>query len=202
MVWVKQRLADGSDGSAPAELFGAPAADGPRHPVPGVDPASCTTQLGIPGLWSDRLYHFRLDHTPSHGEEIQSEYLLPRGHAVEALHALDAVRDRIAPLLLISEVRTIAADDLPASTAYRQDSVAFHFTWRDDPDGVARACTAIEAALDSFGPRPHWGKVFTTPASRLAQVCPGLPAFRAAAESVDPHGVFRNDFLRSTVWGA
>lgn len=201
-VWVKQRLADGDDGSAPATLSGAPAADGPRHPVPGVGPASCTQQMGVPGLWSERLYHFRLDFTPSHGEEIQSEYLLPREHAVPALHAVAGIRDRIAPLVLTSELRTIAADDLPASTAYRQDSVAFHFTWHDDPGGVAAACAELERVLDPFGPRPHWGKVFTTPPSRLAELNPGLPVFRAEAERLDPTGVFRNDFLRTSVWAA
>ncbi len=201
-VWVKQRLADGRDDSAPRELFGARAADGPRHPVLGGDPAACTQQGGVPGQWSDRLYHFRLDFTPSHGEEIQSEYLLPREHAVAGIRALDSVSDRFADLVLTSEVRTIAADDLLASPAFEQDSVAFHFTWRDDPAAVAAACTLIEATLDELGPRPHWGKAFTTPPARLGQLYPGLGRFRAQAERLDPGGVFRNDFVNATVWAA
>ncbi len=201
-VYVKQRLEDGSDGSAPADLFGAPAADGQRHPVLGGDPASCTQQGGVPGLWSERLYHFRLDFTPSHGDEIQTEYLIPREHAVAAIRAVETISDSFAPLVLTSEIRTIAADDLLASPAFGQDSVALHFTWRDDTVAVLAACTALEAVLDEFGPRPHWGKAFTTPPARLAELYPGLPAFRAQAEALDPRGVFRNDFLRDTVWAA
>lgn len=201
-VYVKQRLADGSDGSAPADLFGAQAADGQRHPVLGGDPASCTQQGGVPGLWSERLYHFRLDFTPSHGDEIQSEYLVPREHAVAAIRAVETISDSFARLVLTSEIRTVAADDLLASPAFGQDSVALHFTWRDDTAAVLAACTSLEAVLDEFGPRPHWGKAFTTPPARLAELYPGLPAFRAHAEALDPRGVFRNDFLRDTVWAA
>ena len=201
-VYVKQRLADGDDGSAPETLFGARAADGQRHPVRGVDPVSATQQGGVPGLWNERLYHFRMDFTPSHGDEIQSEYLIPREHAVEALHAVDAVSDQISPLVLTSELRTIAADDLLVSPALEQDSVAFHFTWRDDPPAVDAACRLLESVLDRFGPRPHWGKVFTTPPSRLAELYPRLPEFRAEAEKLDPTGLFRNPFVESTVWAA
>lgn len=201
-VYVKQRLADGDDGSAPDTLFGARPADGQRHPVRGVDPASATQQGGVPGLWSERLYHFRMDFTPSHGDEIQSEYLLPREHAVAAVRAVDAVSEQIAPVVLTSEIRTIAADELLASPALAQDSVALHFTWRDEPAAVRAACQVLESVLDRFGPRPHWGKVFTTPPARLAELYPGLPAFRAEAERLDPAGLFRNPFLESTVWAA
>lgn len=66
--------------------------------------------------------HFRLGFTPSSGEELQSEYLMPRGVAAEALKALDGIRDRIAAVLQISEIRTVAADDLWLSPSHRQDS--------------------------------------------------------------------------------
>lgn len=201
-VHVKQRLADGDDGSAPETLFGARAADGQRHPVRGVDPVSATQQGGVPGLWNERLYHFRMNFTPSHGDEIQSEYLIPREHAVQAIRAVDAVSEQIAPLVLTSEIRTIAADDLMVSPALAQDSVALHFTWRDDPAEVDRICRLLESVLDRFGPRPHWGKVFTTPPARLAELYPRLSDFRAEAERLDPTGVFRNPFVESTVWAA
>ena len=82
MVWVKSRTdaGPGPDGT----LFGAPEAPDERHPIPGIDPTPTTPQLGDPGLWSDRLPHFRMGFTPSNGDEIQSEYLLPRANAVAA----------------------------------------------------------------------------------------------------------------------
>src|SRR5207344_367191 len=111
-------------------------ADGPRHPVPGLPAANSTQQLGVPGPWHERLPHFRPDFTPSAGDELQSEYLLPAEHAVPALHALRRIADRIAAAVRVCEVRRVAADDQWLSMAYRQDSVAFHFTWIPDPAAV------------------------------------------------------------------
>ena len=71
-------------------------------------------------------------------------------------------------MLRICEIRTIAADELWLSPAYRQDSVAFHFTWLPDTAAVLPVVTLIERQLAPFGPRPHWGKIFTTPAAELA----------------------------------
>jgi xylitol oxidase len=85
-VWVKSRVTDAPE-QVRSELFGAPAATVDRHPILGVDAVNCTPQLGRPGLWSDRLPHFRLGFTPSSGEELQSELLLPREHAVGAIAA-------------------------------------------------------------------------------------------------------------------
>ena len=153
-VWLKARL-DATDGSeAPAqELFGARLADRDLHPIRGFPAEACTPQLGRPGPWHERLPHFRLDHTPSAGDELQSEYLVDRADAVAALLALEALRARLSPLVLVSEIRTVAADELWLSPAYRRDSVAIHFTWRPDvrrvldllPDVEARA-RAIRAA--------------------------------------------------------
>ncbi|HEX8628114.1 MAG TPA: FAD-binding protein, partial [Catenuloplanes sp.] len=131
-VWVKRRV-DGPDAGRPARSWlGARLADTPRHPVPGMSPVHCTDQLGVPGAWHTRLPHFRLDFTPSSGAELQSEYLLPRDRLIGALTALDAIRHRIAPVLQISEVRTVAADDLWLSPSYQRDTVGLHFTWIPD----------------------------------------------------------------------
>jgi xylitol oxidase len=104
--------------------------------------------------------------------ELQSEYLVARADAAAALAAVRALRERIAPVLLVSEIRSVAADDLWLSPAHGRDSLAIHFTWRPDPAGVLPVVGAVEAALDPFDPRPHWGKVFTTPAGRLAELYP------------------------------
>jgi xylitol oxidase len=191
-VWVKQRA---DEPALPADWMGTKPADGPRHMVRGVDPASCTPQLGSTGPWFTRLPHFRLDFTPSNGDELQSEYLVPREAVVPALRALDAIRDRIAPVLHVAEVRTIAADDLWVSAAQGRDSAALHFTWISDVAAVLPVVGAVEEALSPFDARPHWGKVFTTPAERIAELWPHLPEFVAAARAADPTGKFRNAFL-------
>ena len=202
-LWIKS-LADPSSSasSTPASIpsvteapwFTAPPAPAARNPVPGLPPDTCTEQLGVPGRWFERLPHFRPEFTPSAGDELQSEYLLPAGHAVAALRALNQVRDRLAPVVRICEVRMIAADDLWLSPCYRQDSVAFHFTWIPDTASVLPVVTLVERQLAPFGPRPHWGKVFTAPASELAARYDRLPDFLDLARHYDPAGKFRNAY--------
>jgi xylitol oxidase len=185
---------------APAPLvteepwFTATPAPAARNPVPGVAADSCTGQLGVPGPWFERLPHFRPDFTPSAGDELQSEYLLPAEHAVPALHALRQIAGRIAAAVRVCEVRRVAADDLWLSMAYRQDSVAFHFTWLPDTAAVLPVVTAIERRLEPFGPRPHWGKIFTTPAAELHDRYDRLPDFVELARHYDPAGKFRNAY--------
>jgi xylitol oxidase len=162
--------------------------------VPGVAADSCTEQLGVPGPWFERLPHFRPDFTPSAGDELQSEWLLPAEHAVPALHALRQIAGRIATAVRVCEVRRVAADDLWLSMACRQDSVAFHFTWIPDTAAVLPVVTDIERQLAPFGPRPHWGKIFTTPAGDLYDRYERLPDFLELARSYDPAGKFRNAY--------
>jgi alditol oxidase len=188
-VWVKRR--DGEPGElGEQDWFGARPATGPRHPVPGVSAAPCTAQLGVPGPWHERLPHFRPDLTPSVGDELQSEHLIPRRHAVAALRALDAIRDRVAPVLLICEIRTVAADALWMSPSYGRDTVALHFTWIKDTRAVPPVIALIEERLAPFAPRPHWGKLFTA-----APAYPRLPDFLALMRHYDPSAKFTNDFL-------
>jgi alditol oxidase len=159
MLWCK-RLA--ADASPPPEWFGARAADGPRNPVPGMPVQNATEQGGVPGPWHTRLPHFRAEFTPSAGNELQTEYLLPRRHAVSALHALRELRDQITAVLQICEIRTVAADELWLSPSYRLPTVGVHFTWVDDAAAVTPVVTAVEERLAPFDPRPHWAKVHVT----------------------------------------
>ncbi|RJL35913.1 FAD-binding protein [Bailinhaonella thermotolerans] len=183
-VWLKRREEFDRD-----EWYGTRPADGPRHPIAGMPAGSCTRQLGEPGPWHERLPHFRADAPPSGaGDELQSEFLMPRAHAAAALRALFAVGDRIRPVLRVSEVRTVAADDLWLSPFRGRDSVAVHFTWIRDPAAVLPVIGLVEEALAPYDPRPHWGKLFTRwPA------CPG--GFRDLAGRLDPGGKFANAFL-------
>ncbi|GAA0386717.1 alditol oxidase [Microbispora corallina] len=199
-VWVKERA--GEAGEAPADLFGALPADGPRHPVPGMGADHCTAQMGVPGPWFERLPHFRPDFTPSSGEELQAEYMVPRSRAVEAFHALDGIRDLIAPVLQISEIRTVAADDLWLSPSQGRDTVAFHFTWIKDTDAVLPVLGAIEERLAPFDARPHWGKLFTLPPAVLRSRYERLGDFRKLARHYDPDGVFTNEYVERYVLDA
>ncbi|MGD6742483.1 FAD-binding protein [Streptomyces sp. BH106] len=190
-VWVKRRLPDALD------FRWAEAAVDAQHPVPGMSAVHCTEQFGVPGPWHERLPHFRAEFTPSNGDELQSEYLLPREHAAAALAALDAVRDRIAPVVQVCEVRTVAADTQWLSPAYGRDTVAFHFTWVADTERVLPVVSLVEDQLREFGPRPHWGKVFTADPARVAARYPHAADFVALAERLDPEGKFSNAFVRA-----
>jgi xylitol oxidase len=198
-VWVKRRVSGDED--VRDDLFGAPAATADRHPILGLDPAVATPQLGRPGLWCDRLPHFRMGFTPSSGEEIQSEYLLPRRHAVAAIEALRALAGTLRPLVQVCEIRTVATDRLWMSPQYGRDTAGIHFTWRRDQAAVERALVDVEAALAPLAARPHWGKLFLADASAIAPLYERLPDFARLAERLDPRGAFRNEWLEDRVLG-
>ncbi|WP_067968120.1 D-arabinono-1,4-lactone oxidase [Nocardiopsis trehalosi] len=197
-VWVKRRVGDG--GPDPA-AWGARPADRPLHPVPGMPAGSCSPQLGEAGPWFARLPHFRPEFTPSSGAELQSEYLVPRRHAVAALRALAGIRHRVAPVLQVAEVRTVAADGMWLSPAYGRDTVGLHFTWVADAAAVAPVMAAVEERLDGLDARPHWGKLFGVPPARLAELYPRLADFRALAADLDPGGKFGGPFTDRHVFG-
>ncbi len=201
-VWVKRKLSgseEDADMQSPSDFFGATAASAKRHPVPGQSEVNCSEQSGIPGPWHERLPHFRMEFTPSAGNELQSEYFVPRQHAFEALRALDKLRGRIAPLLYISEVRTIAADDFWMSPCYKQDSVGLHFTWKPEWERVRQVLPLIERELEAFGVRPHWGKLFTMEPGMVQARYERLPDFRSLLLRYDPTGKLRNAFLDAYV---
>ncbi|MFS0865964.1 D-arabinono-1,4-lactone oxidase [Microbacterium sp. 179-B 1A2 NHS] len=195
-VWRKART-DAASAALPAALSHREAPE-PRHPLPGVAADACTTQGGHAGPWLDRLPHFKLEFTPSNGDELQSEFLVPRAHAVSALSAVRDLAETLAPVLQVCEVRTIAADDLWLSPAQGRDSVGLHFTWTADEAGVAGVLPALESALAPFDARPHWGKVFSPrDPAEFAALYPGWTRFGELRERLDPRRAFANDLTRS-----
>ncbi|WP_307812937.1 FAD-binding protein [Micromonospora coerulea] len=191
-VWRKQRA---DQPPPPADWLGTRSAPAQRHPVPGMPAENCTPQLGVPGPWHERLPHFRLGFTPSSGDELQSEYHVAREVAGDALAALDAVADRIAAVLQVCELRTVAADGLWLSPNHGRDSLAIHFTWIGDEVAVRPVVAAVEERLAPFAPRPHWGKVFGLDPASVAAAYPRYADFRALLAELDPAGKFRTELL-------
>jgi xylitol oxidase len=193
-LWYKFR-----DGEViPESIGGMAKADKKYHPIPSVDPVACTEQLGVSGSWHERLSHFKLDFTPSVGEEIQTEFFVDRKDAAAAIEAVSKLGAEISPLLWITELRTIAADDLWLSGAYQRDTLAIHFTWKKD-DAIYSVIEKVETALRPFNYRPHWGKVFTADAQYLKSVYPKMSEFKALVEALDPTKKFENSFTRKVV---
>ena len=200
-VWLKRAVDADTPVATPRTLFGATRATTDLHPLPGLSAESCTAQLGVTGPWCDRLPHFRMEFIPSHGAELQSEYFIPYQHASDALQAMMHIGAAIAPTLLVSEVRTIAADSLWMSPCYKSPCVAIHFTWKPDWAAVRRMLPLIESALAPFAPRPHWGKLFTMSPDEVRSRHERLPDFRLLVEEHDPVGKFSNTFVDRYVFG-
>lgn len=198
-VWIKVK--DDADFAPPPDLHGAPLAQQHLHPIAELSAVNCTEQLGIPGPWYERLPHFRMGFTPSSGEELQAEYFVPLQNAVEAIQAVARLSDQIRPHLMISELRAIAADKLWMSPAYGRDSLAIHFTWKQDWPAVSKLLPQIERELSPFGVRPHWGKLFTIEPSVLQSRYPRMRDFKRLVDQYDPNGKFRNEFLAKNLHG-
>jgi xylitol oxidase len=199
-VWLKSRVEKGQAFDATPEFFGAKLAAKNLHPIAELSAENCTEQMGVPGPWYERLPHFRMGFTPSAGKELQSEYFVPRQHAVEAMLAVEGLRDQVTPHLLITEIRAIAADDLWMSPCYQQPCVTIHFTWKQDWPAVSKLLPVIERELTPFKARPHWGKLFTMSPQQLHSSYSKLPQFIALTKKFDPQGKFRNAFLNKNIF--
>jgi xylitol oxidase len=195
-VWFKRREID----PAGFELTKATRATRNVHPLIVLGAENCTEQMNVPGAWFERLPHFRMDFTPSTGDELQTEYFVPREHALDAIDVVFSLREQIAPLLQISEIRTIAADDLWMSPCFRQACVGIHFTWKPDWPGVREVLPVIEASLARFGARPHWGKLFTMSREPLQNRYAKLSDFRSLLRQWDPTGKFQNPFTERNLF--
>ncbi|MEO8285204.1 MAG: FAD-binding protein [Chloroflexota bacterium] len=201
-IWVKQRIGDSTNTAVDLEALGATAATTHLHPLPYLSAEACTPQMGIVGQWYERLPHFRMGFTPSSGEELQTEYLVPRQHAMQAILILYSMSDIVGPELQVTEVRTIAADDLWMSPCYRQDCIGIHFTWKKNWPAVRQLLPLIEERLAPFEARPHWGKLFMMPAPQVQSLFARLPDFQQLLRSYDPQGKFRNEYLNTYIFGA
>ena len=200
-VWIKRVVKDGELITAEPEFFGATLATRNVHPIIEISAENCTEQMGVPGPWYERLPHFKMGFTPSSGEELQAEYFVPRQHAVEAIKAVETLRDEIKPVLMITEIRAIDGDNLWMSMCYHQPSIAIHFTLKQDVEAVHKLLPKIEEKLSPFGVRPHWGKLFTIPPAVLQSRYEKLADFQQLINQYDPEGKFRNEFIDTNIFG-
>lgn len=200
-VWIKSKVEKGDAPKAKPEFYGAKLATKNLHPIAELSAVNCTEQMGVPGPWYERMPHFRMGFTPSSGKELQAEYFVPRKNAVEAILAVERLRDHISPHLFISELRTIDADNFWMSPCYKQPSLAIHFTWKQDWASVRKVLPMIEKELAPFNPKPHWGKLFTLPPATLQSRYEKLADFKKLVNEFDPKGKFRNDFLATNLYG-
>jgi xylitol oxidase len=198
-VWVKRRM-DANPVELGDEFFGATAATENLHPIQSLSAEPCSEQMGVPGPWYNRLPHFKMGFTPSAGEELQSEFFIPRENAVAGILAVEKLNAEISPQLLITEIRTIAADNFWMSPCYKQDSVSIHFTWKQNPEEVMALIPKIEAALALFSVKPHWGKLFTVDPATLHQRYEKFSDFLALAKQYDPSEKYRNEYLDLTIY--
>jgi xylitol oxidase len=199
-VWIKSRVGTDTYHNQP-EFYGAKAATKNLHPIIDLPAENCTEQMGVPGPWYERLPHFKMGFTPSSGKELQSEFFVPLSHAMDAIAAVSELGKQIGPHLLITEVRTIAADKLWMSPCHDQTSVAIHFTWKQETEAVLALLPQIEKALAPYNARPHWGKVFTMDPKVLEGRYKKLADFKKLIAEYDPHGKFRNSFLERNIYG-
>ena len=198
-VWIKRRVDQGGASTPPARFYNATLATQKLHPIPGHSADACTDQSNIVGPWYERLPHFKMNFTPSSGQELQTEFLVPFDRGYQAIRAVETLRDSITPHLYITELRAIAADDLWMSMAYQRPSLAIHFTWKLESDAVMNLLPQIEAKLAPYGARPHWAKLFTLTTSEITPLYPRIQDFRALTQKFDPNGKYRNRYIRDHV---
>jgi alditol oxidase len=201
-VWIKNKVEAGKPGDAAPEFFGAKLATKNLHPIAALSAENCTEQMGVPGPWYERMPHFKMGFTPSAGKELQTEYFVPRKHAVEAILAVERLHEQVSPHLLISEIRAVAADHLWMSPCYEQDCVAIHFTWKPEWPEVRKLLPVIERELAPFHPRPHWAKLFTISPAELRSSYKKLPDFVQLSGKFDREGKFRNEFLDNNIFSS
>ncbi|MDP9228916.1 MAG: FAD-binding protein [Actinomycetota bacterium] len=125
----------------------------------------------------------------------EMEYAIPRADAAEAVRrVLDAAERAEPPVGFPIEVRFAAGDDADLSPAFERDScyIAVHqfrgMAW----EGYFRS---VEAIMNEYGGRPHWGKRHFQTAETLAQRYPQWQRFGALRTRFDPEGCFRNGYV-------
>jgi L-gulono-1,4-lactone dehydrogenase len=124
----------------------------------------------------------------------EMEYGIPREHGPEAVRrVLELIRERHLQTPMPIEFRVVAPDDALLSPSHERETayIAVHqyrgMEWRPYFE-------AVEAIMDDYGGRPHWGKRHFQTRETLARRYPRFAEFLAVREELDPRRVFRNGY--------
>jgi FAD-linked oxidoreductase len=126
----------------------------------------------------------------------EMEYAIPRGRVPEALErVLGLIERRRLPIGFPIEVRAVAPDDGLLSTAQGRPTgyIAVHQYRGMEFESYFRA---VEAIMDDYDGRPHWGKRHYQSGATLRRRYPGWDRFQAVRDRLDPQRKFENDYLR------
>jgi len=126
----------------------------------------------------------------------EMEYAIPREHAAEALECVLAlIERRRLPVGFPIELRVTAPDDALLSTAHGRPTayIAVHQYVGMEFETYFRA---VEAIMDEYGGRPHWGKRHYQTAATLRARYPEWDRFTEIRDQLDPGRRFENDYLR------
>jgi FAD-linked oxidoreductase len=139
---------------------------------------------------SDRVFT-----SPRRVRFYEMEYAVPREALPEALNRVRRLVDELGtPLSFPVEVRVVAGDDIPLSTAYGRETgyIAVHVYQGTTYDAYF---SGVERIMDSYGGRPHWGKLHFQRSETLAPRYPRWDEFQAVRARLDPEGRFANPYL-------
>jgi len=142
----------------------------------------------------DRAY--RVYATTRNVRFTEMEYAIPRNRARDAVEqVLGLIERRRLPILFPLEVRFAAGDDALLSTAHERDTcyIAVHQFTGMEFESFFRG---VEAIMDGFDGRPHWGKRHYQTSATLRERYPEWGRFQAVRARLDPAGVFTNDYTR------
>jgi FAD-linked oxidoreductase len=125
----------------------------------------------------------------------EMEYAVPREALPEALNRVRRLVDELGVQLSFPvEVRVTAADDIPLSTASGRDTgyIAVHVYQGTSYDAYF---SGVERIMDSYGGRPHWGKLHFQRSETLAPRYPRWDEFQVVRAKLDPEGRFANPYI-------
>lgn len=127
------------------------------------------------------------------------EYYVP---AEKGLAAVEAVQNLLTTKHTAErypiEVRWVQGDDAYLSPFYKRDTTVLSVSGAPGTD-YWPYLRDLDALLEDFDARPHWGKIHFLTRDRIEKMYPEYDKFVAVRREFDPDGVFLNDNLRSLV---
>ena len=127
----------------------------------------------------------------------EMEYHLPRESMADTVRKIrHTIESNNIPIFFPIEIRYVAKDDAWLSPFYQREScsIAVHRVYSEDPKDYFAAIEPIYQPLDG---RPHWGKMNTLSADRLAALYPKWNDFKRVRQELDPQGKMLNPYLQS-----